>query len=102
MPSHAKLVERFPLEMGKRKDITKLLGIPFGLGLEVNDINAFLLNKVKKKLSFGRDAKYPHRALSGACFSCLLAHVFQPCLVLHRTMQHGSTCSSVQGSMGGI
>ncbi len=38
----------------------------------------------------------PHRALSGACFSCLLAHVSWPCLVLHRTMQHGSTCSSVQ------
>jgi hypothetical protein len=31
------------------------------------------------------DAKYPHPALSGACFSCLLAHVFQPL--------HGSTCS---------
>jgi hypothetical protein len=52
MPSHAKLVEPFPMEMGKRKDITKQLGIPFGLRLEVNDINAFLLNKVKKKLSF--------------------------------------------------
>jgi hypothetical protein len=38
----------------------------------------------------------PHQALSGACFSCLLAHDFRPCLVLHRTMQHGSTCSSVQ------
>jgi len=52
MPSHAKLVELIPMEMGKRKDITKQLGIPFGLGLEVNDINAFLLNKVKKKLLF--------------------------------------------------
>jgi hypothetical protein len=39
---------------------------------------------------------HPHRALPAACFSCLLAHVFRPCLVLHRTMQHGSTCSSVQ------
>jgi hypothetical protein len=35
----------------------------------------------------------PHRALSGACFSCLLSHVFLPCLLSHRTMQHGSTCS---------
>ncbi len=25
----------------------------------------------------------PHRALSCACFSCLLAHVLQPCMVLH-------------------
>jgi hypothetical protein len=30
-------------------------------------------------------------ALSGACFSCLLAHVFRPCMVLHRNRQHGST-----------
>jgi len=32
-----------------------------------------------------RDPKYPPRALSGACFSCLLAHVFWPCMVLHKT-----------------
>jgi hypothetical protein len=37
-----------------------------------------------------------HQALSGACFSCLLAHVFRPCMVLHWTTEHGSTCSSVQ------
>ncbi len=26
-------------------------------------------------------------------FFCLLAYVFRPCMVLHKTMQHGSTCS---------
>jgi hypothetical protein len=26
----------------------------------------------------------PHRALSGACFPYLLAHVFRPCMVLHK------------------
>jgi hypothetical protein len=30
----------------------------------------------------------PPRDLSGACFSCLLAHVFWPCMVLHKTTQH--------------
>ncbi len=34
----------------------------------------------------------PHRALSGTCFPCLLEHVFRPCMVLHKTMQHGFTC----------
>jgi hypothetical protein len=29
---------------------------------------------------------------SGRCFSCLLALVFRPCMVLHETTQHGSTC----------
>jgi hypothetical protein len=33
-------------------------------------------------------------ALSDACFTCLLlGHVFRPYMVLHKTMQHGSTCS---------
>ncbi len=35
----------------------------------------------------------PHGALSGTCFPCLLlANVFRPCMVLLKTMQHGSTC----------
>jgi hypothetical protein len=29
----------------------------------------------------------PNRALSGACFPCLLAHVFRPCMGLHKTTQ---------------
>ncbi len=29
----------------------------------------------------------PNRALSGACFPCLLAHVFGPCMVLHKATQ---------------
>jgi hypothetical protein len=33
-----------------------------------------------------------HRALCGACFPPLLAHVFRPCMVLHKTTQHGFTC----------
>ncbi len=32
----------------------------------------------------------PNRALSSACFSCLLAHTFQPHMVLHKTTQHGN------------
>ncbi len=46
----------------------------------------------------------PHRTLSGVCFShllalsgaffpCLLADVFGPSMVLHKTRQHGSICS---------
>jgi hypothetical protein len=31
--------------------------------------------------------------LSGAFLSCLPAHVFWPCMVLHKTTQHRSTCS---------
>ncbi len=34
----------------------------------------------------------PLGALSGTYFSCLLAHVFGPCMFLHRIMQDGSTC----------
>jgi len=39
-----------------------------------------------------RDTKYPHQALLDTCFSCLLAHVFRPCMVLHKTTHHSSTC----------
>jgi hypothetical protein len=35
---------------------------------------------------------WPVKLLCGACFSCLLAHVF--------LVQHGSTCSSVQQKNG--
>jgi hypothetical protein len=37
----------------------------------------------------------PNRALSPACFSGLLAHVFQPCMILHKT-------SAGQNSLGGV
>jgi len=42
------------------------------------------------------DTKYPTPPQSTAHVSRLLVHVFLPCLVLHRTMQHCSKCSSVQ------
>jgi hypothetical protein len=45
-------LNHYQWKWAKEKNITKLLGIPFGLGLEVKDIDAFLLNKIKKKLLF--------------------------------------------------
>jgi hypothetical protein len=45
-------LNHYQWKWAREKNITKLLGILFGLGLEVKDIDAFLLNKIKKKLPF--------------------------------------------------
>jgi hypothetical protein len=45
-------LNHYQWKWAREKNITKLLGTSFGLGLEVKDIDAFLLNKIKKKMSF--------------------------------------------------
>jgi len=45
-------LNHYQWKWAREKNNTKLLGTPFSLGLEAKDIDAFLLNKIKKKLSF--------------------------------------------------
>jgi len=41
---------------------------------------------------FPKIEDYIERWSASPGFSCLLAHVVGPCMVLHKTTQHGSTC----------
>jgi hypothetical protein len=55
----------------------------------------WLAHRDKKKLKLWSlpriEDSMERRSASPFGFSCLLAHVFGPCMVLHKTTQHGST-----------
>ncbi len=64
------------------------------LPLDILDAGPYACTKWEKdtKYTARRYLPAPNELLSCACFACLLSHVFRPCMVLHKTTQHDSTC----------